>query len=258
MGNTKKLGAASLAAIATMALTLGSVGPALAADEADLGTPKISGLATVKVPKSSGKSTFAVRFSGGSSTAYSYRATTETEHLHSIQKINVIRTFAEPPAKLKANAKNTFTIKTNQRNSPGKYRLTVTVFQSVTGASGKTASTSKVYTVRANTSVSRKNTSIGGSGKAKKAYTAYVSAPAYQAGGKVTLYFKATGAKKWKKVGTGKLKHDRYWGTSSNAKVKIGKKHNVAGKGGKLYAKIGSVKYASSYKSKSVKVKKVG
>lgn len=254
MKKSNQLGVASVAAIATLALCLGPVAPAQAA-EADLGTPKISGLKTIKLPKSSGKAKFTVRFSGGTSKSYAYTARTETEEIHSIQRINVLRTFATPPKTLKAGAKNTFTIDTNQRNSPGKYRMTVTVFQSIDGRAVAHANTSQTYTVRANTTVSKRNSSVGGTGKAKKKFTAFVSAPAYQSGGKVTLYFKAAGKKKWKKVGTGKLKHDNYTGTASTAKINVSKKHNVAGKGGKLYAKIGAVKYASGYKTPSYKVR---
>lgn len=143
--------------------------------------------------------------------------------------------------------------------TPGQYKLTIPVskrdYNTVTGTyTWTTLKTTKNITVNANPKTSKAETSAYGSGRAGKTFKASVTAPNYQAGAKVTAYYKAKGTSKWKKVKTTKLKKTN--GYSSKANLNISKKHNVGGRGGKIYFKIGKVTFAGSYQTAAYNLKR--
>ena len=131
-------------------------------------------------------------------------------------------------------------------NTPGKYRLTFPITRTdVDPAVSNKVSVNVV--IKANKKESRARTwLLKGTVKRNGSGTFQLRAPDYQRGAKVTMYYKAKGKSKYKKVATGKL--DRNAPNGSKAKLSVKSKHDLKA-GGRIYFKIGSVKYAGSYKT---------
>lgn len=147
------------------------------------------------------------------------------------------------------------TISAYKYTSPGKYKVTVPVVQRSYYPTNTVVKSDSTYvTVKANTKTSKALTGLSGSARAGKTFPLTVKAPNYQAGAKVTVYYKAPGKKKYKKVSTGKLKAKN--ASYSKAKINISKKYNLGGKGGRVKVKVGGVTYAGGYTSASAKLYK--
>lgn len=263
MQQLKKFGLSGLAAIGAIALALSLGGsPALAAVKgSSLSKVSVSKPSATKPPTGSKAKNkgLTVKFDGpatSSSDYYiDYPKIAVAKKNKGVKSKHVYKPYFSIPFTPQNPAKSSkVTAKIDKYTTPGKYkiRIPVTEYNWNTGAIN-TKSGVTYLTVKANTKTSKQLTSFSGSGRAKKTFTVRVNAPDYQSGAKVTVYHKAPGKKKWKKVKTGKLKASNY---SSKATLKISKKHNIAGKGGKVYVKVGGVSYAGGYKTKSAKVKK--
>lgn len=171
-----------------------------------------------------------------------------------VKSANVIRPYVDGPSgQITPAAASTAKVSAYRYATPGKYKVTVPVSQRTYSPNAWNTKTATTYlTVKANAKTSKKMTSFYGSGYSGKTFKVRVTAPDYQTGAKVTVYFKAKGKSKYKKVATGKLKASS---SVSKASINVSKKHNVAGKKGKIYVKIGSVTYAKGYKTGSASVK---
>lgn len=139
--------------------------------------------------------------------------------------------------------------------TPGKYKMAVPVEYYRSSPYTVTKKTvTKHITLRANTKYSKARTGFSGYAAAHKKFPVRIEAPGYQAGAKATVYFKANGSKKYKKVAVTRLKSkDKSY---SRANTSIPAKYNAAGKGGRVYIKVGKVAYAGSYKSSVAKIRK--
>jgi len=135
----------------------------------------------------------------------------------------------------------------------GKYRVVVPVtYHTQVPASNTTVSTTKYVSVNADPKVSRAQTTFTGTGKRKRTFTVRVTAPKWETGAKVRVYFKAKGKSKYKRVATRYMKMGT--GTYANASrrtIKISKKYNLAGKGGRYFLKFYSTVGAPGYKTAS-------
>ncbi|MGP7961172.1 hypothetical protein ACTVCO_10250 [Sanguibacter sp. A247] len=148
---------------------------------------------------------------------------------------------------------NRYKLRISALTSPGVYEIAIPVTQQnwTTFPSTKvTKIVKKRVTVKAHPKLSLAATRyyapswrVGST--AKISFTA----PAYQRGGKVTLYYKKKGAKKYTKVvsKTLVLKKGAY---SSSAVLKTKK----LTKSGRVYFKVSSVKYAKGYKTKTTSI----
>ncbi|MFT4219958.1 MAG: hypothetical protein QM611_05520 [Microbacterium sp.] len=258
--STKVVG---IAAAAALALGLGITAPASAAVKgSSLANVAVSGSSSTTAPtKSTRTKAFTVTFDGPSGTYYAGKVSGSSVYpptikVHKknkgVKSSRVVKPYVTSwPGGTPVSPASGFTVKfaVPKQVTPGVYKITFPVSRVVSG-SVTTVSATKYLTVKASTKNSRALTGASGSAKAHKTFPAKLTAPNYQAGAKVTVYYKAKGTSKYKKVKTGKLKA----GTSySTAKIKIAAKYNVGGKGGRIKFKVGSVKYAPGY-SKSFKL----
>lgn len=156
-------------------------------------------------------------------------------------------------ASMKPNTKITYQLRLNPLHSPGKYTIKIPVTKRVYANSKFTYSTlwaTRTVVINANTGYSKANTTLSGSGKFSKSsrWSVTVRAKEYQAGAKVGLYYKAKGAKKYTKIGATKLD------SKGRKTFKLGK--GKIRKAGQIYAAIGKVTYAASYKTQVFRVRK--
>jgi len=266
---------AALALAGTTAL-VAAPGASAAPAAGAFSTPTISGLSTVTLPAKGSKDVaFKVSFSGTASdgpSAYSdtngdgawisYKAYDANFYgativkTASIAKKAVYKPYLYDTTNLVTGTNGGFSIRVYYFTTPGVYRVTVPVTQvyypAAGGASTKTTRTAVVsFTVKANTKYSRAGTRLTSPGwRTGQTAKLTVTAPEYQAGGKVTLYIKKHGKKKYAKSVSGKLKRK-----GSSSKVTLKKKGLSSGD--KIYFKIGKVKYAAAYKTKNIKIKRI-
>ena len=132
--------------------------------------------------------------------------------------------------------------------TPGLYKLRVVVTHSTTGVK---QSAVKYVTIKANSKYSKSRTGMSGSAYAGHTFPVSVTAPDYQTGAKVVVYYRPIGSSTYTAVNTGRLSAGTY---NSKATVNISKNYNVAGRGGRIYVKIGSTSYAPSYQVSSAAV----
>lgn len=252
----KRISLAGLATTGAVALVLGMTSaPAMAAVSPTFGNAKLVGASststgTKDVP-------FTLSFDGpaadnntyykasGSAKMIGYNTKIRSSYLKKIQGVYPTSGAPTPDAPKRVDW-SIYDLST----SPGKWRVSATVTKNTWNGSTYVqtrATAHKDIVVNASTSYSKRNTSLSGSARAGKTFPLTVRAPYYQVGAKVSVYFKAKGSKRFKKVATSTLKSgDAY---SSKVTIKISKKHNVAGKGGKIYVKVGARPYAGAYQS---------
>lgn len=148
---------------------------------------------------------------------------------------------------------NTYKLRVSAYTSPGVYELAIPVTQQnwTVSPHGKvTKIVKKKVTIKANPKLSLAQTSYyAPSWRVGKTATITFNAPAYQHGGKVTLYYKKKGAKKYTKIVTKSLvaKKGSYRATAVLKTKKLTKT-------GHVYFKVSSVKYAKGYKTKAQKI----
>ena len=232
---------------------------------------------TVSLPSSGVKdATFSLKFTGtavdssdsnGDSVYISYSPYTSTYTSASISRVASIvpaadvfapRVHSYPTSSTVApNTNLTYTIRVSYYTTPGVYRVSVPITQKASDYSTSpttTTTTTKwanaTFTVTSNTKYSKSETYGGMTGKLRGKFTGTIYGPDYQKGAKFTVYYKAAGKKKFKKVATGKL--STYTGYSSKGSFTV-KKGKITKKG-KWYVKVGGVKYAAGYSSATGKV----
>ncbi|QIM19312.1 hypothetical protein G7066_13370 [Leucobacter coleopterorum] len=163
---------------------------------------------------------------------------------------------AGPYTRIDPAKPSTVKVSASYYTTPGVYKLAVPVTRSTWNGKTyvkKTISTAKFFTVNANPAASRNNTGFSGTAYAWQTFPLSVTAPEYQAGAWVSAYYKPTGQTTYMKVGTSRLK--AYKGMSTKATINISKWHNVGGRGGRMYVKVGGVAYSPGYNSVSAKSK---
>ena len=165
---------------------------------------------------------------------------------------NLPSVIAPDYTEMKSGA-NSDTLQVPYYVSPGRYKITFPVTQSET-VGYQTIKTVRyataTVTLNAKASVTRAASSILNFGwTVGRTATFDVTLPEYQAGAKVTLYYKKKGAKKYSKIVSKKLvvKKGSY---SAKAELKTKK----LTKSGHIYFKVSGVSYASGYKTKAAKV----
>ncbi len=150
-----------------------------------------------------------------------------------------------------ANGANTYQLKLPYYAAPGRYEVSIPVVQrnwSTSPATDVQRVVKARFNVNANTKYSKSSTFVSApSWKRGKTATFTIATPEYQRGGKVTLYWKKNGAKKYKKIKSATLKRSR---TISKAVIKT---KAVQGNG-KIYFKVSGVKYAKGYKTGTYKI----
>lgn len=260
---TKKFGVSSLAAVGAAALVLGlTSAPAMAAVTPEFGNAKL----TASSSTTSGTKYVPLRltFDGpapsnnidytvsGSARIISYNTKIRSSYLKKVQGVYPTSGAPTPEAPKQLNW-GIYDLST----SPGKWRVSTTVTQNTWNGSTwvkKQNVAHKDITIHANRSNSKRNTSLSGSARAGRTFPLTVNAPYYQVGAKVNVYFKAKGKKKYKKVASGTLKSSNAY--TSKAKIKISKKYDVAGNGGRLYVKVGARPYAGAYQSATASIRR--
>ncbi|MBO1901627.1 hypothetical protein J4H92_06635 [Leucobacter weissii] len=266
--STKAIG---LTAAAVLALTLGAVTPATAAVKPTFGNVSASNPGSVTVPSGSAKTKrITVKFDGPAAPSSNpsqitygiYGADFYGPKIKLVKKNKGVKSRYVYTPSVSADttsptpaAGGTVSTRIWSHHTPGRYKVTIPVTQHdrrVSPTKNTTRSTTKYLTIKANTKVSRKSTSISGSGRTGKTWRVTVNAPNYQAGAKVTLYAKKKGAKKYKRVASGKLKSTSS-SYSKTSKLKLPGKYTK--KGSRAYVKVGSVTYAAGYKSSPQKVR---
>ena len=154
--------------------------------------------------------------------------------------------FVTSPSALATGA-NTYSFKLSYSTAPGLYELRVPVTQN-DWTSGTRVSTTKVakfrFQVLANKKVSKK-VSYGDVKRFTlgKTGTFTLTAPTYQRGAKVTMYFKKKGSKSFTKVKTAKLK-----GKASAYKSTATFKTKAVQQTGTVQFRVAKVKWAPAYK----------
>lgn len=244
-----------LAGILTaVALSAAAVTVAEPAQAADFSAPTITGLASsYTLPKSSSTITFAVTFGGApADTNVSYSMSDESYNGPSItllkssskaanvSKLYVRQDFSYSDV-LPGNSLG-LSISTRYYSTPGVYEVRVPIKQNdyssgtrVTTVQWATAQ----FTLTGTAAVSKSQTRGGISGYIGKKFTGSFTAPDYYKGARLTLTFKAKGAKKYVKVFSGKL--------NANGYTKITVKKGVIKKTGKTKYTVSGVTYAPSY-----------
>src|SRR6218665_2476296 len=249
MHATKKMGLGSIAAAGAVALVMGMGAPAMAAPAYT--APVITGPATVTLPsKSSTKVNLSATFQGAAASTnlryYWYDASYASPTVTLLDRnkkvkssnVNAVKyayTNDYSSTAVPGTAKGiNFSI--SPYTAPGKYRLNLPVTQKgYNPSSTQTLFGYKQITIKANSSYSKANTGLSGSGRVGKTWKVSMLAPAYQAGAKVTLYTKAKGQKKFKKVGAAKVLKNYNSTYSRTGKLKLSGKYTK--KGSKVYVK---------------------
>jgi len=272
MQKLKKLGVSTLAAAGATALVLSMSTPALAAENPTFGGLTVSNPGTATVPSSAKGSTkkISVKFNGPLPPAdktyqisygmyeadfYGPKITLSKKNKKLSSKY-VSLPYLSASSSASPTANNALEVKLSRYTTPGKYKITVPVTQHdrrVTPTKVTTLNSTKYLTVRANKKVSQSLTGLSGSGTLGKTWKVSMVAPAYQAGAKVTLYVKAKGKKKYKKVGATKTLKSSNSTYSKTSKLKLPGKYTK--KGTKVYVKVKAVAYSGAYKSKPQKIK---
>ena len=164
--------------------------------------------------------------------------------------------YLTSPTRMKSGS-NTFRVHVGIYTTPGLYEARIPVTQTFYPAgkytSTKTTRTVKVrFQVIANTKTSKTSTRAASSSWRKgKTATIRLSAPEYQQGARVAMYYKKKGAKNYAKLGTKKVTMQKKYGRYNSTAIFKTRKLT---KSGTIIFKISSVKYAKGYKSRTVKV----
>lgn len=261
---------------ATMATALALVaGAALVASPAALAapapgaftTPTIGGLpGSITLPTSGAKEySFTVSFSGtpsdggytdvnGDGAGLLYYASDENfggptaTPVSTVAKSYIYKPSLTSPSTIVPGTSGGFKLRVSYYTTPGVYRVSVPVTQRYYPSIKTTRWATVQITINANAKASKATTSYyAPSWKVGKTAKVSVSTNEYQNGAKVTLYYKKNGTKKYKAVVSGKLK-------KSGSYSKVTLKTKKMTKSGKVYLKVGKVKFAPSYKTKTVKI----
>lgn len=154
-----------------------------------------------------------------------------------------------------STGKNTFKLVVNRYTTPGVYELRIPIVQRSYDTATRIYTDTVHYakkrvTINASTKVSLEESTFRNYGwTVGKTATFYVTAPAYQHGAKVTLYYKKKGAKKYSKITSKTLKAKK---GSYSAKAELNTKKLT--KAGHLYFRVSGVTYAPGYKTPKAKV----
>lgn len=151
---------------------------------------------------------------------------------------------------------NKATISVYQYTTPGKYKFKVPVterrYNWTSWAYENTTRTSatKYFTVKSTPKNSKNRTSFSGYSQRNGSFRMTVSAPDYQSGSAAVVYYKAKGAKSYKKVAASRLAAVNY---SSRKTITVPASKKIR-TGGHVKVKIGSVTYAPGYTTSSAKI----
>lgn len=224
---------------------------------ATFGNVKLTGPTKTTLEKSKTKTVkFSLKFDGPTAAGHSYYISNVTvKMVGKNKKLSSKYVWTPPYASSNTSYPTptsgaTITLPIQNYKTPGKYRVSVSLTHRVNNVNVTTVPLKRDITINANKSYSKSYTSFWGSARSGKTFKGEITAPAYQAGAKATVYYKAKGKKKYKKVKTVTLKAKN--GTYAKAKVKISKKHKMH-RGGTVYIKVKKASYAPAYKSKKFK-----
>lgn len=264
MQNLKNLGRGALAASGAAALVLGLVTPAIAAGTFDTSTPVIDGPSSVVLPKSGIKDlTFTFQFEGPGAPEYTYTASPKSSvvarnpRMRAAYVVNGLEIHpggevepGPPPYGVPASVYTAVFVSASARlTTPGRYRISIPVTSSPDNV---TRVGTKDIVVRANTTISRAVSSPSWpSVRMGRTLPITLRVPYYQAGARVTAYFKAKGTRKWKKVGVGRVKNSN--ADTAKVRIKIRGKHTK--RSGSFKFRVGSAPYAPGYTTKAAKLR---
>lgn len=276
MKNTMKRAATAVAALALLGGTALVAAPGAIAAPAPgaFSVPAFAGLkSSITLPKSGSKDVkFSITFTGtpsdngytdvnGDGAAVYYRLSSPSDsswykpkRVSSVDKTNVFAPSLYSPYSSNAAPGTTsgFYIRVYSTMTPGKYTFRVPVTQYQWASTGTSIVTTrwatKTINVKASTKYSKANTGASAPGW-RTGGTAKITlrAPEYQTGAKVKGYYRANGSKKTKYIGKVKLKKSKGY-----AKGVI--KTKKLTKSGKVWFKVGKVKFAAKYTTKKAKV----
>ncbi len=250
--------------LTAVALATGSLVAAAPANAVAFSNPVISGLKTKYVlPKSTQKVNFSYKFVGEAETTdlyYGDYAADYTSAKITLVKSRVSASKASKPvlmgsytySQVAPGANLGLYFNLNYYTTPGLYQVTVPVTKRTWNTTTNkydtvTRTTTAQFTIVGSTAVSRASTNYYLSGKLGKKFTGRLITEDYYRGAKVTVYYKASGKKKYKKIATAKV--------NSSGTAKIVVKKGKIKKKGKAYFKVSGVTYAPTYTTKAVSMK---
>ncbi|MBL3699748.1 hypothetical protein [Leucobacter luti] len=255
---TKKLGRGGLALAAAVVLSLGAAVPAQAAA---FGTPEVKYPSKAAQPSSGWRDVAGtLKFSGDANASYqttkadfSSAKVSSDKRNKGIKSANVnrLRVYGE---KVYPNKTSKVTYTVFSSTSPGRYKFTLPVTERKYSPNKVTTrySALKYVTVTANTKNSKRNTSYSGYSRPNGGFKMSVTAPDYQSGAQVSVYYKAQGKSSFKKVATNRLAASGYYARKT---FNVSYKHKLR-PGGQVKVKVGSVTYAPGYTTGASKIVK--